>query len=214
MNLELTPAHLHLMLNHIPIIGIAMASFSIFIGILAQSRTTIATGLLATLLCAAAMPTIMESGSKAAHAFKEGSLLPPLDEAGKAALHMHASRADKTTPVVYASALLAVLALLALIKFPKAARWIAAAVLLGNGAAVLLAIWTADAGGRIRHKELRPPTPWDEPAATTAVPSSQPSTPPAVLPLEAPSSNTMTPSSPASPPSSEAAPEPAPLKTE
>lgn len=155
MNFDFTPAHLHLMLNHVPTIGIAMASFVLFIGVLAQSRTTIATGLLATILCAAVMPTLMESGSKASHAFKDGSLLPPLDEVGRATLHLHANRADKTTPVIYASALLALLALLTLLKFPKAAKWLSAAVLLGNGLGLLLAIWTAEAGGRIRHIELR-----------------------------------------------------------
>lgn len=184
IDLNLTPAHIHLALNHIPIIGIAVASFPILIGILAQCRITIATGLLATILCAAAMPTIMESGSKASHALKEGTLLPPLDEAGKIALHMHSSRADKTTPVIYASAILAVLALLALIKFPKAATWLAAAVLLGNGASILLAIWAADAGGRIRHIEFRPPTPWNEPATTTPTSSPQPT--PEATPTAAP----------------------------
>jgi hypothetical protein len=157
--LDLSPAHLHVALNHIPIIGLAVASFPILLGIVAQCRTTIATGLLATLLCAAAMPAIMQTGGKAADAFDNGSCLPPLDEAGKNALNNHASRAETTTAVVYASALLSVLALLALIKFPQAARWLAFAVLLGNGISILLSIWTAQAGGLIRHQEFRPKAP-------------------------------------------------------
>jgi hypothetical protein len=188
LDLNLTPAHLHLALNHIPIIGLVVASFPIVIGIVAQCKTTMATGLLAIILCAAAMPTVMESGGKASDAFKDGTL-PALDEAGKIALHMHGSRADKTTPVIYASALLAVLALLALIKFPKAATWLSFAVLIGTGASILLAIWTADAGGRIRHLEFRPKTPWDEPAASlpVAAPQSSPEsastpTPPSASP--------------------------------
>ena len=190
LDLNLTPAHLHLALNHIPIIGLVVASFPVVIGIVAQCRTTMATGLLAIILCAAAMPTIMESGGKAADAFENGSALPALDEAGKIALHMHASRADKTTPVIYASALLAVLALLALIKFPKAATWLSFAVLLGTGASILLAIWTADAGGRIRHMEFRPKTPWDEPAVSV----------PAVAPQSSPeATSTATPLPSASP---------------
>jgi peptidoglycan/LPS O-acetylase OafA/YrhL len=183
--LDLSPAHLHLALNHIPIIGLVVASFPIVIGILAQCRTTIATGLLATILCAAAMPTIMESGSKASHNFKDGTTTPALDEAGKNALHMHATRAKKTTPVIYASALLALLALIALIKFPKPATWLAFAVLLGNTASILLAIWTADAGGRIRHQELRPKTPWDEPAENSK-PVTTPSPAPSIAPMATP----------------------------
>lgn len=182
---DLSPAHLHLALNHVPIIGLVVATFPIVIGILAQCRTTIATGLLATILCAAAMPTIMETGHNAAHNFKDGTSTPPLDEAGKNALHMHAGRADKTTPVIYASALLSLLALLSLIKFPKAATWLAVAVLLGNGASILLSIWTADAGGRIRHIEFRPKTPWDEPAENNK-PAALPSPAQVATPIAAP----------------------------
>jgi hypothetical protein len=186
MDLNLTPAHLHLALNHIPIIGLAFASLPIVIGILAQSRTTIAAGLLGTLLCAGAMPMIMQTGHEASLSFKEGKALPPLDDAGKIALHMHARRAAKTTPVLYAAALLALVALLALIKFPKAAYWLTSAVLLGNAISILLSIWTADAGGHIRHLELRPSTPWDKVATPTPTALPTPSSPD-VVPLAAPS---------------------------
>lgn len=158
MPFDLTPAHLHLVLNHIPIIGLAFASLPIVIGILAQSRTTIAAGLLATLLCAGSIPTIIQTGREASHSFKEGKTLPPLDEEGRIALHMHSERAHKTTPFVYASALLALLALLALIKFSQVGLWLSSAVLLGNAISISLAIWTAQAGGLIRHLELRPHT--------------------------------------------------------
>ncbi len=183
MNFDLTPAHLHLALNHIPIIGLAFSCLPIVIGILAQSRITIAVGLLSTLLCAVAMPTIMQTGSDAGHSFKDGKTLPPLDEAGKIALNMHAGRADKTTPVVYACALLAILALLALIKFPQAARWLASAVLLGNAISISLAVWTAEAGGRIRHLEFRPTTPWDQPAVSAPSPTATPT--PSATPMPA-----------------------------
>ncbi len=193
MHLDLSPAHLHLALNHIPIIGLAFASLPIVIGILAQSRTTIAAGLLATLLCAGAMPTIMQTGSEASHSFKEGRTLPPLDDAGRVALHMHAGRADKTAPVVYACAILALLALLALIKFPHIGLWLSSAVLLGNAISISLSIWTAEAGGRIRHLEFRPATPWDTLATPTMTPASTPATTNTPAPITAP---TTTPTNP------------------
>lgn len=193
MHLDLTPAHLHLALNHIPIIGLAFASLPIVIGILAQSRTTIAAGLFATLLCACAVPTIMQTGSEASHSFKEGKTLPPLDEAGKIALHMHAGRADKTAPVIYACAILALFALFALVKFPHAALWLSAAVLLGNAISISLSVWTAEAGGRIRHLEFRPATPWDTPAtppsSTTTAASSAPTIDTPVLEATSTSTN-------------------------
>ena len=205
MHLDLTPAHLHLALNHIPIIGLTVACLPIVIGILAQSRTTIAAGLIATLLCAGAMPTIMQTGREASHSFKEGKTLPPLDEAGKIALHMHASRANKTTPVVYACAILALFALLALVKFPKAALWLTSAVLLGNAISILLSIWTAEAGGRIRHIEFRPPTPWDnvttatQTSATIATPILPSVSTPTATPTAAPTATPTTAPAPVSP---------------
>ncbi|MFI0347479.1 MAG: hypothetical protein ACH346_01720 [Chthoniobacterales bacterium] len=188
-DLHLTSAHLHLALNHIPIIGIAVSCLPIVIGILAQSRMTMAAGLLATLLCAAAVPTIMDSGSKAAHAFRDGTMQPPLDEAGKIAMHIHGGHAHQTAPVIYASAILAVLALLALIKFPRPATWLCAAVLIGNAISIAMAVWTADAGGHIRHLELRPATPWDKPTISAPTPTGAATTPLAPS-SETPSSET------------------------
>lgn len=166
--IDLSSAHLHLALNHIPIIGIAVASFPILIGMIAPCRTTLATGLIATILCAAAMPTIMETGHQAAHDFREGVITPALDEAGKTALHLHAVRARATTPIIYATAILSLLTLLLLIKFPRQATWIACAVLLGNSVSIGFSIWTADAGGHIRHTEFRAKQPPE------AVPESAP----------------------------------------
>ena len=198
MHLDLTPAHLHLALNHIPIIGLAFSCLPIVIGILAQSRTTIAAGLIATLLCAGAMPTIMQTGSEASHSFKEGKTLPPFDDAGKIALHIHAGRADKTTPVIYACAILALFALLALVKFPKAALWLTSAVLLGNAISISLSIWTAEAGGRIRHIEFRPPTPWDKIVTPAPTPVAMPT--PASTPVATPPQPPVPEASPAASP--------------
>ena len=184
IDINLSAAHLHLALNHIPIIGLAVSCLPIVIGILAQCRTTIATGLLATILCAAAMPTVIQTGEEAAHSFKIGVTMPPLDEAGKIALHIHSGRAKKTTPVIYASALLAMMSLLALIKFPKAATWLAATVILGNAFSIALSIWTADAGGRLRHLEFRPKTPWDEPTTAIILPPVAP--PPSAVAIPIP----------------------------
>jgi len=46
-----TPAHLHLALNHVPIIGLAVAFLPALIGILFHSRGALASGLVAVILC-------------------------------------------------------------------------------------------------------------------------------------------------------------------
>jgi hypothetical protein len=151
-----TPAHLHLALNHVPIIGLAVASLPLLIGILFHSRGALASGFLAVICCTGTMPVIMETGEAARDGFFDGSVQPDLDKTGYDTLRQHAGRAKATAPVVYAAGILALVALLALIKFPRQAAWIGWAVLIGNLLSVSLSVWTAEAGGRIRHSEFRP----------------------------------------------------------
>lgn len=183
-----TPAHLHLAINHVPIIGLAVACLPVLLGILFHSRGALASGLLAALLCVGTMPAIMETGEAAQEAFADGSIDPGMDVAGKAAFREHSKRAHYTAPVVYAVGILALLALLTLIKFPRQAAWLGWAVLLGSALSISLSVWTAEAGGRIRHTEFRPveqasPTP--EPTATPVPsPTMTPEASPSPIPVE------------------------------
>jgi len=150
-----TPAHLHLAINHVPIIGLAVACLSVFLGIVFHSRGALASGLVAVLLCVGTLPVIMETGEAARESFVDGTIDPGMDATGNAAFKEHAHRAAATAPVIYAVGILALLALLFLIKFPRQAAWIGWAVLLGSAIGIGLSVWTAEAGGRIRHTEFR-----------------------------------------------------------
>ena len=177
-----TSAHLHLALNHVPIIGLSVACLPVLIGILFHSRGALASGLLAMVLCVGTLPAIMETGEAAQESFVDGSIEPGMDAAGKAAFREHSGRAKFTAPVVYAAGLLALVALLTLIKFPRQAAIIGWAVLIGNLLSISLSVWTAEAGGRIRHSEFRPaslasPTPIPEPSPAAALSASPTSSP-------------------------------------
>ncbi len=204
-----TPAHLHLAINHVPIIGLAVACLPVLLGILFHSRGALASGLLAVLLCVGTLPAIMETGEAAQEAFADGSIDPGMDAAGKAAFREHSKRAHYTAPVIYAVGILALLALLALIKFPRQAAWIGWGVLLGSAISIALSVWTAEAGGRIRHTEFRPveqssPTP--EPTATP-VPS------PTITPEVSPTPEATASPTPSVAPIIEATPAASPART-
>ena len=213
-----TPAHLHLAINHVPIIGFAVACLPVLIGILFHSRGALASGLVAVLLCVGTMPLVMETGEAAQESFADGSIDPGLDVAGKSAFREHSKRAKIAAPVVYAVGILALLALLTLIKFPRQAAWIGWGVLIGAAISIGLSVWTAEAGGRIRHTEFRSakeslteptPTPVSTPATpiplpgtapspdTTANPTATPEAVPTTTPLSTPSPEA-SPSAPAS----------------
>jgi hypothetical protein len=117
-----------------------------------------------------------------------------MDSAGKAAFREHSHRARATAPVVYAVGILALVSLLALIKFPRQAAWIGWAILLGSAISIGLGIWTAEAGGRIRHSEFRSikeisPDATPAPTSTAPSPSPAPTTLPAPAPLATPGSS-------------------------
>ena len=182
-----TPAHLHLAINHVPIIGLTVACLPVLIGILFHSRGALASGLLAVILCAGTMPAIMETGEAAQESFADGSIEPGMDAAGKEAFREHSHRAKATAPVVYATGILALVALLALIKFPRQAAWIGWAVLLGSALSIMLSVWTAEAGGRIRHSEFRPPEKASPSPSASPSPEASPSASPVGSPSATPS---------------------------
>lgn len=188
-----TPAHLHLAINHVPIIGIAVACLPVLIGILFHSRGALASGLLAVILCAGTMPLIMQTGEGAQESFVDGSIDPGMDVAGKAAFREHSHRAKITAPMVYAAGILALVALLALIKFPRQAAWIGWAVVLGCTLSIALSVWTAEAGGRIRHTEFRPVAKPYEPSVTPAMSPTSSAMTPLPIPTASIAPNAMVP---------------------
>jgi len=176
-----TPAHIHLALNHVPMIGLAVACIPVLIGILFHSRGALASGLLAVILCAGMMPAILETGEAAQESLVDGTIQPAMDAAGKEAVREHGRRARTTAPVVYAAGILALLSLLMVIKFPRQAAWIGWAVLFASALSILLSVWTAEAGGRIRHPEFRP--------APKSTPTPAPTASPAATPLPIPAAS-------------------------
>jgi hypothetical protein len=210
-----TPAHLHVAINHVPIIGLAVACFPVLLGILFHSRGALASGLIAVILCVGVTPLIIQTGEAAQESFVDGSIDPGMDAAGKAAFREHSQRARIMAPVIYAVGILALLAVLSLIKFPRQAAWIGWGVLLGATISIGLGVWTAEAGGRIRHTEFRSvkesiPEPASTPAPTlSATPTPLPATMPSP---EAAASPTASPTRDATPPP-ESSPSTSPVTT-
>jgi len=159
METFLTPAHLHLAINHAPIIGLSIACLPLLAGILFKSRGAFVSGLLAVLLCVGTLPAIMETGESAQESFVDGSIEPGMDAPGKAAFREHSGRAKATAPVVYATGILALLTLIVLLRFPVQASWLGWSVVIGSLLSIALSVWTAEAGGRIRHTEFRTASP-------------------------------------------------------
>lgn len=148
MNLE--PEHLHVLLNHLPLVGLVVAVVVLVVALLLRNRpATILALALVGLLAGTAWPVI-ESGQSSYVRVRELA-----DEDGKAHLRQHMVLAERWDKLYYATAAVAVLGLLAAWKWPRGFHPLAVlAALLAAGSLVAGAV-IAEAGGKIRHPEFR-----------------------------------------------------------
>ncbi len=153
-----TPEHLHVALNHAALIGLAVAIIPLLIGLIRKDRGALLSGLLIVLICGLSIPVVMETGEGAAERLATGEAGVQMDNGAAVFLEQHEERAEVTAVFVYIAAAIAAIGLL-IMRFAPAYQYNAAAVLLA--ACIIctaLLIWTAEAGGRIRHLEFRPAT--------------------------------------------------------
>ncbi len=144
------PAYRHVLLNHFPVIGLAMAFVVLVIGVVFRQTATLWVGLVLVALTAGMSLPVGIFGDDAYPA-----VFDRLDGDGRAWLDHHTHLADSWLPVLYSNAVLAVIALGVGILRPRfllpAALVVALVTLAGVGTAVLI----ADAGGKVMHPEFR-----------------------------------------------------------
>ena len=146
------PLRLHLVLNHLPVIGSALALGVLLVGILRSNLTIIRTALALAVVALAAVPVVNWSGEKAEKIVEKSEWL---DEEGAEWLDEHEERGEAAV-VTLLSALVVCILALAVGAFRESWLRIAAivaavslAIGLGNG------LWAASSGGKIRHTEIR-----------------------------------------------------------
>ena len=153
-----TPEHLHVALNHIALIGLAVAVIPLLIALLRKDRGALQSAWLIILLCGLSIPVVMITGENGAARLTSGAAGIQLDTAAQQALAEHEDRAEKAAGFVYAATGLAVAGLLMMRFAPKHQYKVAALTLAACLLGSAMLIWTAEAGGQIRHSEFRPDT--------------------------------------------------------
>ncbi len=150
------PEYLHVLLNPLPVYGLAIALFGLIAALYLGTRGGQVTALVLIFACAASAWPVAHYGEAA-----ESSVLAMADDDGQAWLKAHAHRADELVYVFYALALVSAAAIFAPKKWPRTARPLAIATLILAFAALGAGFYIAHAGGKIRHREFRnipPPT--------------------------------------------------------
>jgi hypothetical protein len=149
MAMDLSPSHIHLMLNHIPVLGPYFLAILLLFGLIHKSNDILRAGLILTCLFALATGGVFLTGEPAEEQVED---LTWFDEDR---VHEHEERAEAG---LIATVITGILACFVLWRShggtvrPGLAALVLAAILLCAG----LFAWTALAGGEIRHEEIRP----------------------------------------------------------
>jgi hypothetical protein len=151
------PEYLHVLLNPLPVYGLAVAVFGLVAALYLGTRGGQVTALVLIFACAAAAWPVAHYGEAA-----ESRVLAVADEDGAAWLKAHAQRAESLVYLFYALALLSAAAIFIPKKWPNTARSLAWATLVLAVVSLGAGSYVARAGGKIRHREFRstlPPPP-------------------------------------------------------
>ncbi|HEY3933031.1 MAG TPA: hypothetical protein VGL65_00265 [Gemmatimonadales bacterium] len=157
---HITPAHLHVLVNHIPIIGLPLVALLLAWGLARREDAVVRVALLAAILIGIGTWFADYTGDGAKHDVRNNAWY------NRAVVERHEQAGDRTNIAGIAAGVLA-LGVLVLARGGKPARRDgAAAVLAVLIVASALAAWAGYQGGKIRHNEfgLTPPPPASVPA--------------------------------------------------
>lgn len=154
--MNLSSEHLHVLLNHLPLVGLMLAAVVLVVALALRNRPTIVFGLALVGLTAGTAWPVIESGQSSYVRVRELA-----DEEGKAHLRHHMALAERWDKLYYATAGVAVLGLLAAWKWPRGFHALAVLAALLAAASLVAGVVIAEAGGKVRHPEFRsgPPAP-------------------------------------------------------
>jgi len=151
------PEYVHVLLNPLPVYGLAVSVVGLIIALLSRARAARVTALALVMVSAASAWPVYHFGEAGYDRVKT-----IVDDAGDKWLDEHMRRGERLIYVFYAVAVLSAIGIVAEFAVPKAAIPLAIATLILAGANLGVGLYIAYAGGRVRHKEFRfeaPPEP-------------------------------------------------------
>ncbi|MDX1732891.1 MAG: hypothetical protein R3228_00940 [Halioglobus sp.] len=144
------PAYRHVLLNHLPIAGLAVAWLALACGLALRQRAITLLGLALVALTAGAALPVAQFGDAAYPAIYDA-----LDGHGRAWLDHHAEVAETWLPLLLAAAAAAVLAAVIGAARPRLLGAASVLVLLLSAAALVGVATIARTGGQVQHPEFR-----------------------------------------------------------
>ncbi|EKT4498409.1 hypothetical protein SL054_001963 [Flavobacterium psychrophilum] len=142
-------AHLHMVVNHFPIIGIIFGFGILISGIFIKNNTVKNTAYFVFIVSAIFAFTSMYTGDGAEE------MVEDMPNIGKKIIHIHEEWAEKSAIVLYILGAISIGGLYLNLKKQAKANFISFLVLIIAIAGVILAKFTGTSGGEIRHTEIR-----------------------------------------------------------
>jgi uncharacterized membrane protein len=142
-------AHLHLVVNHFPIIGTILGLGILIAGIILKNKPTTNVAYAVFIVAATFAALSMYTGEGAEE------LVEDMPSVGKKIIHEHEEMAEKLALVLYVLGAVSLLGLYANTKKWIRAKLISYLALTIGLVAVFLAQQTGTSGGEIRHTEIR-----------------------------------------------------------
>lgn len=144
------PEYLHVLLNPLPIYGLAMGALALVAALISRSRPAIFIALGLIVLTAGSAWPVYGLGQQAYE-----KVNTTVDPSGQEWLEAHKHRAEKLIPAFYILALVAATGIAIPQRWPKSLLPLALLSLLGALAVLGAGSYIAHAGGKVRHLEFR-----------------------------------------------------------
>jgi hypothetical protein len=148
--LQRQPEYIHVLINPLPIYGLAMGWIGLIIGVALRSRPAQIATLVLILISAGSAWPVHEFGEQG-----YDRVLSMSDDAGQAWLDEHQHRAEQLIYFFYALAALSAIAIVVPIKWPKCSAPLVISTILLGIVVLGMSGYIAYAGGKVRHKEFR-----------------------------------------------------------
>jgi len=144
------PEYLHVLINPLPIYGLAVGLIGLLIALLLRSRPAQIATLAIVFLSALSAWPVFELGEQS-----YDRVVSMADEDGRAWLEAHQHRAERLIDFFYALAIVSAVAIALPLKLPKSGLILALLTLFFGLCVLGMGGYIAYAGGKIRHREFR-----------------------------------------------------------
>ncbi|SHF14948.1 Uncharacterized membrane protein [Flavobacterium fontis] len=145
-------AHLHLVVNHFPIVGVIFGFLLLVGSLVFRNKTLQNTAYFLFIISAVTTLVSMQTGEGAEEIVEE------MPEIGHDIIHEHEEIAEKMALVMYALGGLSLAGWYMNTKENAKAKWVALLATLVSIAGMILGSLTGTSGGEIRHTEIREAT--------------------------------------------------------